>query len=129
MKQNKKGGNQLELIPSDNRDPDSDKRPKGTGKPAKPRIVGKAADASPAALQPFLPGLSRRGRPRVKNPVSPTVRASESRKRRIEAGTKRIELLLAPQIAADLDSLTKHFKVSRVEIVSKLVAKAAKRLK
>ena len=91
------------------------------------RKKGKAAP--PAKLQPFLPGLSRRGRPRSKNPVPATVRATESRKRRIEAGIKRIELLLAPEIAADLDLLADHFRVSRVEIVSRLLAKAAKRVR
>lgn len=129
MKQHKNGNNQLELIPKENPEPDSNKQPEASNKPAKPRIVSKAADVAPAGLQAFLPGLSRRGRPRTKNPIPPTVRASESRKRRIEAGTKRIELLLAPETAADLDTLTTHFKVSRVEIVSKLIAKAAKRLK
>lgn len=129
MKQHKKSDHQLELIPDDNTSPDSNNRKAAAGKTSKPRLVGKAAEATPAALQPFLPGLSRRGRPRKNNPVSPTVRASESRKRRVAAGTKRVELLLAPEIAADLDTLTKHFKVSRVEIVGKLIAKAAKRLK
>jgi hypothetical protein len=129
MKQHKKSDNQLELIPQENRHPDSNTSPSADSKPTKPRIVSKAAAVTPAALQPSLPGLSRRGRPRVQNPVSPTVRASESRKRRVEAGTKRVELLLAPEIAANLDTLTKHFNVSRVEIVSKLIAKAAKRIK
>lgn len=129
MKQHKTSNNQLELIPNENQDSDASKQAQSAAKAAKPRIVGKAAEAAPAALQPSLPGLSRRGRPRLKNPVPPTVRASESRKRRVEAGTKRVELLLAPAVAADLDALTKHFKVSRVEIVSKLIAKAAKRLK
>lgn len=100
-------------------------------KPAKPKIKLKTKPAAqaPASLQPFLPGLSRRGRPRSKNPIPATVRATESRKRRIEAGTKRIELLVAPEIAADIDLLSSHFQVSRVEIISRLVAKAAKRIR
>lgn len=89
----------------------------------------KTSGKSPAALQAFLPGLSRRGRPRSKNPVPATVRAIESRKRRIEAGIKRIELLVTPEIATDLDLLTGHFRISRVEIVSRLIAKAAKRVR
>ena len=96
--------------------------------PAKPRIRIKAKPVPTESLQPFLPGLSRRGRPRSKNPVPATVRATESRKRRLEAGVKRIELLLSPEIAADLDLLTDHFKVSRVDVISRLVAKAAKRI-
>jgi hypothetical protein len=96
---------------------------------AKPRVRGKAKTPLPESLQPFLPGLSRRGRPRSKNPIPATVRATESRKRRIEAGIKRIEILLAPEVAADLDLLSGHFRVSRVEIISRLVAKAAKRIR
>jgi hypothetical protein len=98
-------------------------------KPAKPKIKLKTKPTAPVSLQPFLPGLSRRGRPRSKNPIPATVRATESRKRRIEAGTKRIELLVAPEIAADIDLLSSHFRVSRVEIISRLVAKAAKRIR
>lgn len=98
-------------------------------RPVKPRIKPKTQTAPPAKLQPFLPGLSRRGRPRSKNPIPATVRATESRKRRIEAGAKRIELLVAPEIAADIELLSSHFRVSRVEIISRLVAKAAKRIR
>lgn len=96
-----------------------------TKKKAPRKTPGKA----PAALQAFLPGLSRRGRPRSKNPVPATVRATESRKRRIEAGVKRIELLVAPEIAADLDLLTEHYRVTRVEILGRLITKAAKRVR
>lgn len=85
--------------------------------------------AVPKASQPYLPGLSRRGRPRSPNPVPATVRATESRKRRIEAGVKRIELLVAPEIAADLDLLTEHFRTSRVELLGRLIARAAKRVR
>lgn len=91
-----------------------------------PRASG--TTAPPAALQPFLPGLSRRGRPRSKNPVPPTVRASESRKRRMESGAKRIDLLLPAETAAELEKLAAHFKVARAEIIGRLIAKAAKRI-
>ncbi len=100
-----------------------------TQKKAGAKTQQKAKAAPAAKLQPFLPGLSRRGRPRSKNPIPATVRATESRKRRIDAGIKRIELLLAPEIATDLDLLAAHFRVSRVEIVSRLLAKAAKRVR
>lgn len=89
----------------------------------------KARERVPASLQPFLPGLSRRGRPRSQNPIPATVRATASRQRRMAAGTKRIELLLAPEIAADLDLLTRHFRVTRVELVSRLLAQTAKRIR
>lgn len=97
--------------------------------PTKPRIRIKAKPVPTESLQPFLPGLSRRGRPRSKNPVPATVRATESRKRRLAAGIKRIELLLSPEIAADLDLLTDHFKVARVDLISRLLAKAAQRIR
>lgn len=112
-------------------DPDSEKSPHTS--PAIPRAKVKArrktSETLPASFQPFLPGLSRRGRPRSKNPVPATVRATASRQRRMEAGTKRIELLLAPEIAADLDFLTRHFRVSRVDLVGRLLAQTAKRIR
>ena len=95
--------------------------------PAKPAKKTRPASA-PASQQPFLPGLSRRGRPRSPNPIPANVRASESRKRRIAAGMKRVELLLEPEVADQLDALVEHFKVSRVEVLARLIAKAAKRL-
>lgn len=112
-------------------DPDSDNSPHASPAipQAKAKPLRKVSETVPAALQPFLPGLSRRGRPRSKNPVPATVRATASRQRRIEAGTKRIELLLAPEIAADLDFLTRHFRVSRVELVGRLLAQTAKRIR
>jgi hypothetical protein len=82
----------------------------------------------PGTFQPFLPGLSRRGRPRSPNPVPATVRASESRKRRLDAGMKRIELLVSPEIAVALERLSLYYRVSRVEMISRLIAKAAKRI-
>jgi hypothetical protein len=78
--------------------------------------------------QPFLPGLSRRGRPRSKNPIPATIRASQSRKRRTQAGARRIELLLDPEVAGKLDALMDHFKLSRVEVIGRLVTQAAKRI-
>ncbi|MEW6514282.1 MAG: hypothetical protein AB1443_09790 [Pseudomonadota bacterium] len=111
--------------------PDSDILSSTLPEPSKPKkkAIKKPSGKPPATLQAFLPGLSRRGRPRSKNPVPATVRATESRKRRIEAGVKRIELLVAPEIAADLDLLAEHYRVSRIEIISKLIAKTAKRLR
>jgi hypothetical protein len=97
-------------------------------KPSKAKASRKVKESIQASQQPFLPGLSRRGRPRSKNPIPPSIRASESRKRRMEVGVKRIELLLEPAIAAELDALVGHFKVPRVEILSRLISKAAKRI-
>ncbi|NWG29998.1 MAG: hypothetical protein HXY29_00695 [Rhodocyclaceae bacterium] len=57
-----------------------------------------------------------------------TVRASESRKRRLDAGMKRIELLVSPEIAVALERLSLYYRVSRVEMISRLIAKAAKRI-
>lgn len=111
----------------DQSNPDDSKKIVGTAaKKSRPRSKPKAA--LPESLQPFLPGLSRRGRPRSKNPIPATIRASESRKRRLEAGMKRVELLLAPEIAADLERLCLYYRVPRIEIISRLIAKAAKRL-
>ena len=78
--------------------------------------------------QAYLPGLSRRGRPRSPNPIAPTVRAAESRRKRIESGARRIELMLAPDVAERLDKLTQHLKESKAEILSRLILKAAQRI-
>lgn len=95
----------------------------------KTKMPRKARATVSASLQPFLPGLSRRGRPRSTHPVPATERAAASRQRRMEAGTKRIEFLLAPEVAADLDFLASHFRISRVELVSRLLAQSAKRIR
>jgi hypothetical protein len=60
--------------------------------------------------------------------VPPTVRASESRRRRAEAGAKRIELVVDRATAEQLEALVEHFKISRLEVISRLVAQAAKRI-
>lgn len=97
---------------------------KGTSKqPGKKRQA-----AREASLQASLPGLSRRGRPRLKNPVPAATRASASRKRRLEAGMKRLEFMFDEDAAADLDRLQNHFKLPKGEIVIRLIRKAAKRL-
>ena len=97
-----------------------------TGASSAPRRAVKPAAA--ASSQAYLPGLSRRGRPRLKNAKPAAVRASESRQRRVEAGAKRIELVLEAEIIAQLEALTEHFRVSRIELISRLVKKAAKRI-
>jgi hypothetical protein len=98
------------------------------GEQSKPKRKGKTVAAISESQQPFLPGLSRRGRPRSENPIPATIRASLSRKRRTEAGVMRVELLLEPSIAEKLVTLTEHYKISRVDIVSRLIAQAAKRI-
>jgi hypothetical protein len=122
----KKSEGQLEFESSIYSQPDGDIRPNARKLQAtKPsRHTSKASDK---AKQPSLPGLSRRGRPRAENPVPATVRASESRKRRLDTGVKRIELLLEPHIAADLEWLLSHFKTSRAEIIGRLISQAARR--
>ena len=97
-------------------------------KPDKAKAPRKSQKAAPASLQPFLPGLSRRGRPRSKNQIAPSVRASASRKRRMDVGVKRIELLLEPTVATELEALVEYFKVPRVEVISRLISKVAKRI-
>ncbi len=116
----------LLFEPSDLPQPTRKKKTAAATSPSKRRHQAQAQP--PASLQPFLPGLSRRGRPRAKNPIPATVRASESRKRRIAAGMKRIEMLLAPDTLAALERLCLHHHIPRSEIISRLILKAAKRL-
>jgi hypothetical protein len=102
-----------------------------TGVPGKRRKTAQARTRDKAAVpaeQPFLPGLSRRGRPRLQHAVPATERAAESRRKRVEAGAKRIEIMLAPEVAAGLDALAEHFNESRAAVLGRLVARAAKRV-
>lgn len=87
-----------------------------------------ASKGAPPVEQPSLPGLSRRGRPRLKNPVPATRRAATSRRKRVAAGARRVELMLAPAVAANLDALAEHFDESRAAVVARLVTRTAKRL-
>ena len=75
--------------------------------------------------QGSLPGLSRRGRPRRAVPISPVERTAEHRRKRIEAGAKRVEIILGREISASLDALAEHYKEPRSEVISALIAKAA----
>jgi hypothetical protein len=118
---------QLEFDESIYLQPDAVK-PGMDASPGRPKPRSRTRQTLTESQQTFLPGLSRRGRPRSKNPIPATVRASQSRKRRTEAGTRRIELLLDPEVAAKLDALMNHFKLSRVEVVGRLVTQAAKRI-
>lgn len=93
----------------------------------KPRTA-RGAKAASAAGQAFLPGLSRRGRPRLKNPPAPSARAAASRRKRLDAGARRIELMLDAGTAAMLDALAERLRESRVEVMSRLIARAARRV-
>lgn len=100
-----------------------------SGMEVKPGRRSTAKQAAVAIAQACLPGLSRRGRPRLKNAKPAVLRASESRRRRAAAGAKRIELVLDAETVSQLDALTEYFKVSRVELINRLVIKAARRIK
>lgn len=88
---------------------------------------GPATSGSSGALpgQGFLPGLSRRGRPRLANPISPVERTAEHRRKRIEAGARRVEIILDKDISHALDALADHYKEPRSDVISALIAKAA----
>ena len=78
--------------------------------------------------QGFLPGLSRRGRPRLPVPISPVERTAEHRRKRIEAGAKRVEIILDQDISGALDALAEHYKEPRSDVIATLIAKAAKKV-
>ncbi|RLJ64837.1 hypothetical protein [Sulfurisoma sediminicola] len=78
--------------------------------------------------QAFLPGMSRRGRPRAKVAVAASERAANSRRRRLATGAKRVELVLDADTLGKLDGLADHLKESRAGVVNWLVARAAARL-
>lgn len=78
--------------------------------------------------QAFLPGMSRRGRPRAKVALSATERAANSRRRRLAKGAKRVELVLDADALGKLDALADHLEETRAGVVSWLLARAASRL-
>ena len=87
-----------------------------------------APSAAALAGQAFLPGLSRRGRPRLQTPISAVERTAEHRRKRLEAGAKRVEMILDRDVSSALDALAEHFKEPRNEVISTLILKAASRV-
>lgn len=99
---------------------------KRAAKKAKSPQVSMAAGMAVALPgQGFLPGLSRRGRPRLAKPISPVERTAEHRRKRLEAGAKRVEIILDKDISQALDALADHYKEPRSDVISALIAKAA----
>ncbi len=90
-----------------------------------PQMSTAAGTAGALPGQGFLPGLSRRGRPRLANPISPVERTAVHRRKRIEAGGKRVEIILDKDISQALDALAEHYKEPRSDVISTLIAKAA----
>jgi uncharacterized membrane protein len=101
-----------------------------TKKPKKTQVHKSQPAPSAAALagQAFLPGLSRRGRPRLQTPISAVERTAEHRRKRLEAGAKRLELILDRDVSIALDALAEHLKEPRSEVISTLILKAASRV-
>lgn len=79
--------------------------------------------------QGFLPGLSRRGRPRLAQPVSAVERTAEHRRKRIAKGAKRVEIILDGEVSQALDRLANHHQEPRSDVIATLIRKAAARLK
>jgi hypothetical protein len=79
--------------------------------------------------QGFLPGLSRRGRPRLAKPISAVERTAEHRRKRIANGSKRVEIILDADVSQALDRLASHHQEARSEVIATLIRKAASRLK
>jgi hypothetical protein len=97
-------------------------------KKAQPQKSQPALSAAALAGQAFLPGLSRRGRPRLQTPISAVERTAEHRRKRIEAGAKRLEMILDRDVSTALDALAEHLKEPRSEVISTLILKAASRV-
>lgn len=79
--------------------------------------------------QGFLPGLSRRGRPRLDKPISAVERTAEHRRKRIANGARRVEIILDADVSRALDRLAEHHKEPRSEVIAMLIRKAASRIK
>ncbi|MDO9024067.1 hypothetical protein [Zwartia sp.] len=97
--------------------------------------VQRSAKKVPKATAPtlpgqgFLPGLSRRGRPRLTKPISPVERTAEHRRKRIANGAKRVEIILDSDVSQALDRLAEHHHEPRSEVIATLIRKADARLK
>ena len=101
---------------------------KSPSKKAQAKQTQPEPSAAALAGQGFLPGLSRRGRPRLKTPISAVERTAEHRRKRLEAGAKRLEMILDREVSNALDALAEHFKEPRSEVISTLILKAASRV-
>lgn len=105
-------------------------------KPVKPAGRKKTASAKKSAPaepeknmnQAFLPGLSRRGRPRSKDPISAVERTAKHRRERLDAGAKRVEVILAPEVTRKLEALAQLQKEPKSEVISTLINKAYSRM-
>jgi hypothetical protein len=95
---------------------------------AAPSAATKRDKNSPEFKQAFLPGLSRRGRPRSKDPISAVERTAKHRRERLDAGSKRVEVILSPEVAKGLEALATHYKEPKSEVVSSLIQKAFAKL-
>ncbi len=79
--------------------------------------------------QGFLPGLSRRGRPRLTKPISAVERTAEHRRKRIANGAKRVEIILDSDVSQALDRLAENHQEPKSDVIAALIRKAATRLK
>lgn len=108
------------------------KTPQKQAESAAKSATNKASPLSaPANLpgQGFLPGLSRRGRPRLATPISAVERTAEHRRKRIANGAKRVEIILDSDVSHALDRLAEHHQEPRSDVIATLIRKAATRLK
>jgi hypothetical protein len=98
----------------------------------KKSTTGKSAVPSPPTPLPgqgFLPGLSRRGRPRLVKPISAVERTAEHRRKRIANGAKRVEIILDSDVSTALDRLAEHHQEPKSDVIASLIRRAATRLK
>jgi hypothetical protein len=97
--------------------------------PQKPSTSSSSASTQNLPGQGFLPGLSRRGRPRLAKPISAVERTAEHRRKRIANGAKRVEIILDSDVSQALDRLADHHQEPRSDVIATLIRKAAARLK
>lgn len=112
--------------------PDKFNKPATTIKQLKSVKVSTPRVADSTARLPgqgFLPGLSRRGRPRLGKPISAVERTAEHRRKRIAKGAKRVEIILDKDVSQALDRLADHHQEPRSDVIATLIRKAAARLK
>jgi hypothetical protein len=119
---------------SDKKTPKKTARKKDLNSPKLDKLPKASSPSSLATSQNllgqgFLPGLSRRGRPRLAKPISAVERTAEHRRKRIANGAKRVEIILDAHVSQALDRLAAHHQEARSDVIATLIRKAASRLK
>lgn len=117
-----------DLFPKPESIKDSETLPAIDAVPKKALARKRSKGVAASTGQGYLPGLSRRGRPRLENPVPASERAKASRQRRVAEGDRRLEVLLTADVNRALEALIEHFQEPRAAVIARLIERESVRL-